>query len=148
MTASSESLHFRPERAPRTARVLVIDDELFVVQALRLVLSREFDVRGTTSVAQALTWLHDTEPFDVILCDLSMRGAGGGVALRDRIAAVNPEQAARIVFVTGGALLPAVQSELAGMSNPVLEKPIDMGALRDLIRGRARGTWHGAARTV
>jgi CheY-like chemotaxis protein len=125
------------------ARVLVVDDELFVVQALLLVLAREFEVTGTTRPEQALEWLTKGESYDVILCDVMMPGVGG-VALRDRIAAVCPEQAARVVFLTGGLLLPEVRSALDGVPNVVLEKPIDLEGLRELIRRRVRRAWQTA----
>jgi CheY-like chemotaxis protein len=143
MSAPSELVRPRPERAQRVPRVLVVDDELFVVQALRLVLAREFDVTGTTRPEQALEWLADGESFDVILCDVMMPGMGG-IALRDRIAADHPEHAARVVFITGGLLLPDVRAALEGVSNPVLEKPIDLENLRELIRRRVRRAWQTA----
>jgi CheY-like chemotaxis protein len=136
-------LRSRSERAPRIARVLVIDDELFVVQALRLVLAREFDVTGTTRPEQALEWLLAGQSYDVILCDVMMPGVTG-VALRERIAEARPEQASRVVFITGGLLLPEVRSALDGVSNPVLEKPIDLESLRELIRRRVLRAWQTA----
>ena len=143
MSAPSELLRSRPERAPRVARVLVIDDELFVVQALRLVLAREFDVTGTTLPEQALEWLLAGQSYDVILCDVMMPGITG-VALRDRIAAARPEHASRVVFITGGLLLPEVRSALEGVPNAVLEKPIDLESLRELIRRRVHRAWQSA----
>jgi DNA-binding NtrC family response regulator len=118
-----------------SVRVLVLDDDPYVVDGLRLVLSDEFDVETTTSAAQAAEWLLAGRWYDVILCDVMMRPTNG-VELRNRIHATRPEVAARIVFITGGILLPHVANLLDGVPNLVLEKPLDLEALRELIRRR------------
>jgi CheY-like chemotaxis protein len=143
MSAQSEFLRPRPEKTTHSARVLVVDDELFVVQALRIVLAREFDVTGTTSPEQALEWIETGESYDVILCDVSMPRVSG-VALRDRIARISTEQASRVVFLTEGALVPEALAALDSGPALVLEKPIDLESLRELIRHRARRAWQGA----
>jgi CheY-like chemotaxis protein len=122
------------------ARVLLVDDEALVVDSLRRVLSAEFDVISTTRAEQALEWIMGGESFDVILCDVMMPGLNG-VELRRRIEEFAPEQAVRMVFVTGGLLLPHVRSMLDDVPNTVLEKPIDVEGLRELIRRRVRASW-------
>jgi CheY-like chemotaxis protein len=132
---------------PCVPRVLVVDDELLVVQSLQLVLSGEFDVAGTTHPEQALAWIAGGQSYDVILCDVMMPGLSG-VAVRDRIHAIAPGQAARVVFITGGLIVPEVRSMLDHVANTVLEKPIDLDGLRELIRRRVRGAWLPAASEV
>lgn len=122
------------------ARVLLVDDEVLVVDSLRRVLSAEFEVSSTTRAEQALEWIIGGESFDVILCDVMMPGLNG-VELRRRIEEFSPEQAVRMVFVTGGLLLPHVRSMLDDVPNTVLEKPIDVEGLRELIRRRVRASW-------
>src|SRR5262249_50445113 len=122
---------------PRAGRVLVVDDEQLVAQSLRLVLSSEFEVTATTLPAQALAWIEAGETYDVILCDVMMPEMNG-VELRDRIAVISGDQAARIVFITGGLLRPGVRALLDHVSNTCLEKPLDLDGLRDLIRRRVR----------
>jgi CheY-like chemotaxis protein len=124
---------------PRRARVLVVDDEPLVAESLRLVLSDEFAVWATTYPEQALTRIASGESFDVILCDVMMP-IMSGVELRNRIDAIAPDQAARIVFVTGGIVRPDVRALLEGVPNAWLEKPIDLEGLRELIRRRMRST--------
>lgn len=121
------------------ARVLLVDDEALVVDSLRRVLSAEFDISSTTRAEQALEWIVGGESFDVILCDVMMPGLDG-VELRRRIEEFSPEQAVRMVFVTGGLLLPHVRSMLDDVPNTVLEKPIDVEGLRELIRRRVRSS--------
>jgi CheY-like chemotaxis protein len=117
--------------------VLVVDDELLVAESLRLVLSDEFAVTATTNPEHALARIVSGESFDVILCDVMMPVLNG-VELRNRIEGVAPDQAARIVFVTGGIVNPEVRALLESVSNAWLEKPLEVEGLRELIRRRVR----------
>jgi CheY-like chemotaxis protein len=119
----------------RVARVLVVDDEPLVAESMRLVLSDEFAVTSTTRPKEALEWLTAHEWYDVILCDVMMPGMNG-VELRNRVHAVAPEVAARMVFITGGIVQDAVRRLVESVPNTCLEKPLDLPALRALIRRR------------
>jgi DNA-binding NtrC family response regulator len=123
---------------PRVARVLVIDDEIRIASALRRLLSDEFETAATTRPDEALEWLTSDAWYDVILCDVMMPTMNG-VELRNRVHAVRPDLAARIIFVTGGIVLAHLHELLDTMPNMVLEKPLDFGALKELIRRRVRG---------
>jgi CheY-like chemotaxis protein len=132
---------------PRAARVLVIDDEPMVTQALERVLAGEFDVSRATESEKALELLSGGEQFDVILCDVMMPRMDG-VELRNRVEQFSTDQAARIVFITGGLLLPHVRELLDSVPNTCLEKPIDIEGLRELIRRRVRAAWHEAGGAI
>src|SRR5450432_2678704 len=131
----------------RVARILVIDDEDKVARSLQLVLAQEFDVSRTTEPERALDWLQAGELFDVILCDVMMPGING-VELRNRVEKFSADQAARIVFITGGLLLPQVRQLLDSVPNTCLEKPLDLDGLRELIRRRVRAAWHEAGGAI
>jgi CheY-like chemotaxis protein len=122
---------------PRRARVLVVDDELLVAESLRMVLSDEFTVTALTNPVHALANISAGESFDVILCDVMMP-VMNGVELRNQIEGVAADQAARIVFVTGGIVKPEVRALLESVPNAWLEKPLDIEGLRELIRRRVR----------
>lgn len=122
---------------PSSARVLVIDDEIRMASALRRLLSDEFETEATTRAEEALELLTSDAWFDVILCDVMMPSMTG-IELRDRVHAVRPDLAARIVFVTGGIVMAHLRDRLDATPNTVLEKPLDFGALKELIRRRAR----------
>jgi CheY-like chemotaxis protein len=145
---------FKKERSPptsglrpRVARVLVVDDEPMVAKSLQLVLAKEFDVSRTTEAERALDWLSAGESFDVILCDVMMPHMNG-VELRNRVEQFSADQAARIVFITGGLLLPHVRLLLDSVPNTCLEKPLDLDGLRELIRRRVRAAWHKAGGAI
>jgi CheY-like chemotaxis protein len=128
---------------PRIARVLVVDDEPMVGKSLQLVLASEFDVTLATESERALEWLSAGESYDVILCDVMMPNIDG-VELRNRVEQFSADQAARIVFITGGLLLPRVRLLLDSVPNTCIEKPFDLEGLRELIRRRVRAAWHEA----
>ena len=125
----------------------MIDDEVMVAKSLQLVLAGEFDVSRTTDPEQALEWLSGGQSFDVILCDVMMPRMNG-VELRNRVEQFSADQAARIVFITGGLLLPQVRALLDSVPNTCLEKPLDLEGLRELIRRRVRAAWHKAGGAI
>ncbi|WP_170319268.1 PAS domain S-box protein [Polyangium spumosum] len=122
-----------PETKPRRGRVLVIDDEAPLANALKMFLADEHDVVVSTSGRDALALLEKDPSFDAILCDLMMPDVTGvdvHEALRERA----PDVAARLVFVTGGAFTPRMRAFLEEVRNPQLEKPFDLPKLRALLR--------------
>jgi len=117
-------------------RVLVIDDEPLVAKSLRIALRDEFEISGTTDPALALELLTSGDSYDVIMCDVAMPNFDG-VEFYARLHELRPELAERIIFITGGVMVPTVQAMLDGLPNIVLTKPFDFPELRELLR---RGT--------
>jgi CheY-like chemotaxis protein len=115
-----------PPTAPRR-RVLVVDDDDALLTSLRRRLGERFEAETARGVAQGLD-LAVQRPFDVILCDVMMPD-GGGERLYRELAAVAPAAAKRVAFLTGGATNDAARAFLAAQPQPVLEKPLDVGAL-------------------
>jgi len=110
---------FEPEPTTgviRCARVLVVDDEVMVANALARCL-RDYDVVVMVSAREALERVVNGERFDIILCDLMMPEMTGSV-LYDEINRLAPDQAERMVFVTGGATTPQAQEFLATVGQP------------------------------
>jgi len=73
------------------------------------------------------------ERFDVILCDLMMPELTG-MDLHAELEKLAPDQAARMVFVSGGAFTPRARDFLDRVPNARVEKPIDFQNLRVLLR--------------
>lgn len=113
----------------------MIDDEHIVAATLRRLLQRDHDVLTMTDAREALDLLAEGERFDVILCDLMMP-VMDGMELYAELAASVPEQAARIVFLTGGAFSSGARAFLASIANPSVEKPFSIQSLRELISER------------
>ena len=94
--------------ASRRGRVLIVDDEVVFANSLRRMLSREHDVTVANSGRAALELLRAGERFDVILCDLMMPEITG-MDVHAQLLQLSPEQADRMIFMTGGAFTPAAQ---------------------------------------
>lgn len=117
------------------ARVLVVDDEPLIGRSLRRSLADEDEVVAVTSAAAALTRLQRGERYDVVLCDLMMPGMDG-IEFHRRLSAILPDEASRIVFITGGAVTARVEAFFRRIPNVLLDKPIDFDGLRALIERR------------
>ena len=117
-------------------RILIADDHAVVRQGLKQILAAEFknSVFGeAVNGQQALDKLRAGERYDVILCDLMMPFMSG-IQFYDAIRAIDPEQARRIVFMTGGAYAPLVLEFLSSVANPRIDKPVGRLALRAAIQ--------------
>ncbi|MBI1947542.1 MAG: response regulator [Deltaproteobacteria bacterium] len=123
--------------APRRARILVIDDEPMIGQAVRRILAKEHEVVVTTDARVALDRVRAREAFDVILCDLMMPQMTG-MELHGELRKLDPALADRIVFLTGGAFTPAARAFLDEVPNQRVEKPFDAQHLRALVNDRIR----------
>jgi CheY-like chemotaxis protein len=114
--------------------VLVVDDEPAICAAVRRTLARDHDVTVLTSAAEARSLIGGGERFDVILCDLMMPKLTG-MELHAELTRVAPDQAERMVLLTGGAFTPSAQQFLDQVPNARVEKPFDAASLRVLVRG-------------
>lgn len=126
-----------PCEAARRARVLVVDDEPMIATAIGRTLGLDHDVVVAPTAAVALRRIEQEGAFDVILCDLMMPQMTG-MELYAKVARTAPSQAARMVFLSGGAFTAAARSFLADVPNQRLEKPFDTRQLLALVNERTR----------
>lgn len=113
---------------PRTS-VLIVDDEKLVARALSRVLGDSYEVEDVQQARRALTMIaSEGRRFDVILCDLMMLEMSG-VDFFERLQAIAPALAERVIFITGGAVTGRARDFLEQTQCPVLMKPIDHGEL-------------------
>lgn len=120
-----------PSVGEAEGRVLVIDDDAMIGRALQRVLGRVHEVVVCSNGADALARLEDEE-FDVILCDLMMPTMPGWVVF-EKIRERDAQLAARVIFLTGGALGPTGEAFLESVPNLCLGKPFDVRQLRSVI---------------
>jgi CheY-like chemotaxis protein len=125
----------RPAPPPRRGRILVVDDEPMMCHSVRRILARDHDVETTTSGSDALARVARGERYDVILCDLMMPVLGGA-DVYDELRKSAPEQAAKMVFMTGGAFTPRAQRFLDEVPNARVEKPLQTSELRALVHAQ------------
>jgi signal transduction histidine kinase/CheY-like chemotaxis protein len=144
VAAREASTSVRAPPAAARARVLVVDDELLVANALRRALQGAHDVAMETSAEAALQRLVAGERFDAILCDLMMPGMTG-MELHARLARLDPAQAERVVFITGGVFTGEAERYLASVPNRRIDKPFEVPQLLAMIAEAAGAGRSGAA---
>jgi signal transduction histidine kinase len=138
--AHPEEAHGEPAPRPaprpggaRRGRVLVVDDDPLVARSMRRMLAREHDVVIETSARVALSRVHAGEEYDVVLCDVMMPQMSGP-EFHGELGRIASRQAARVVFVTGGAFTAGAAAYLEKTGCRVLEKPFEASVLLDLVR--------------
>ncbi len=127
-----------PTAAARRGNILVVDDDALVCRAVQRSLAADHNVTALTDAREAHRRLLGGERFDLILCDLMMPDMTGMdlyAAIREAV----PEQASRMIFVTGGAFTPRAIEFLDTVTNLRLDKPFDLRNLRALVRDLLAG---------
>ena len=114
-------------------RVLVIDDDHALRRAIGRYIKRQHDLVVVESAMAGYDLLVSGERFDVILCDMMMPDMDGA-ELFERLEAVLPDQAARVVFMTGGAFTQRTKDFLSPTRHRLLEKPFEATALEAMIQ--------------
>jgi signal transduction histidine kinase len=118
--------------AVRGRRVLVVDDEISIRQLLYEILSLDQHSVALASSGIEAADLAERENYDVIITDMKMPGMDGAAFYR-QVRQRDPQQARRIIFITGDTVSPDTRAFLQRVSNPVLSKPFKIGPLRDAI---------------
>jgi CheY-like chemotaxis protein len=112
----------------REKKVLVVDDEPYILASLQRALHR-YEVVTAEGGADGIGKLASGVSFDLVLCDLVMSPPNGSDVYR-WIQEHRPELAERVIFMTAGAFTPESREFLHVVRNPVLHKPFDTKTLR------------------
>lgn len=121
--------------ATDTRRILIVDDELYILDALKRLL-KEHEVTTCDSTMDALPLLQQDASFDLVICDMLMPGMDGAELIQ-RATAANPELRGRFVIMTGGMLSPKTEAFVKAEDVRVLQKPFRVRTLYELIRLRS-----------
>jgi CheY-like chemotaxis protein len=121
------------EHAPRV-RVLIVDDEVSIGRALQRSLDPHHDVVVLTSGKEALARIASGERFDAILSDLMMPEVTG-MEIYEELCRTAPDQAKRMIFITGGAFTERAREFLDRIPNPRIEKPFAVANILAIIAG-------------
>ncbi|HUP57797.1 MAG TPA: ATP-binding protein, partial [Bdellovibrionota bacterium] len=134
--APSRPAHAKPVPTAPPSSILVVDDEVPLLEAIKRTLLRHHQVAGVSNGKDALELLGTGSPsrFDLILCDISMPGLSG-IQLFEKIREISPPLSRRFAFITGGALSAEARMFLEKGSVPVLDKPFSPKALEGLVNG-------------
>jgi PAS domain S-box-containing protein len=121
----------------RRGRILLVDDEEMVVRIVQRSLSTEHDVVATVAAREALAICAGGASFDLIICDLMMPDMTG-MDLHRELSIIAPDQADRMVFLTGGAFTANARQFLLETPREHIEKPFTQASLRALARRYVR----------
>lgn len=120
----------------RRARVLVIDDEPAMCDLLRETLQDAYEVETETDPKQALDRLLNSAAYDLVLCDLMMPKITG-MDLHTQLQAQRPQQAKRMLFMTGGTFSDRARIFMEQLPT-CLRKPFDSKTVRAAIAQHLR----------
>jgi PAS domain S-box-containing protein len=129
--ASARPLPLSETPPSRRTRLLIVDDEQSVGNVLARLLEASYDVVNASTGPEALKLLARND-FEVVLCDVMMPGMTG-MEFYNRLKQEAPDVSRRVVFMTGGGLIPEVATFLSGVERPRVEKPFDFQELRRVL---------------
>jgi two-component system, NtrC family, sensor kinase len=119
--------------------VVVVDDEPMVLAAVARDLADYHDTETVGSGAVLMDRLRLGERFDAILCDVMMPDMTG-MAVYEEVRRLEPRQAERMVFMSGGAFTAEAQQFARAMSHRLVEKPYQVHHLVSVIAEVSLGT--------
>jgi len=115
-------------------KVLVVDDDEAVRNMVQEGLRRDgFEVVIAATVSDALLHIA-TQKFDVLLSDLHMPLPGDGFTLVSAMRHTHPE--ALTIVLSGYPALSEAMAAILSQADEIVVKPIQIGAMRELIRTR------------
>lgn len=114
-------------------KILCIDDDQSTIDTYRMILKLDYHQVTSALTAKDALSLFEKDSFDVILCDFRLPDMNG-VAFFDVLQNSKPEQANKVVFVTGDLMNPESQAKLKSTSRPFLIKPFTIEELRVAIQ--------------
>jgi DNA-binding response OmpR family regulator len=115
-------------------KILLVDDHESIRESLKQVLEfNEFLVTTAADVSEAIH-LIDTEPFDVLLSDLHMPGAGDGFTVISAMRHKHPN--AITLLFTGYPAPKEAMSAILKQADEILAKPMPIPEMVALIRER------------
>jgi two-component system NtrC family sensor kinase len=119
----------QPIEQARECRILLVDQDDSVLEAVSaILLEREHVVETAKSAAEAMALL-EKKDFDLVLADLDLSGTATRNILHDWIAARRPGLAKRCVWMRGAAPLGSPQDEATHNGYQILQKPFEAGEL-------------------
>lgn len=115
----------------RRARLLIVDDDREILRVLQRILANH-EVTVAASAKDALQRLMAGSTFDLILCDLMMPEMTG-IELHSALCERIPDQAERMVFLTGGSFDSEADVFVHSSGQRFMAKPFEIGELHALV---------------
>ncbi len=124
--------HLQGDEPTPRARVLIVDPEPLLCRSLERGLRGQHDVTAVSSKGRAVEELNGDQKFDVIFCDLRLRG-GLGRDLFEWVRREAPDYWDRLVAMTSDPRPGGGGEYLEGLTNPTISKPFELQKLRTII---------------
>jgi len=115
--------------------ILIVEDEPSIARALTQLFTRDGYQADVAPNGQEALSACQRQAYTHILCDLWMPVLDGQ-GFYEALQRCQPQLCARVVFVTGDTLTPAVHAFLAHTRVPMLAKPFTAARLRALLTAR------------
>jgi CheY-like chemotaxis protein len=146
--APTPAVVVKPERnGHRRHRVMLVDDEPLVVHTMERLLRRDYDITVALCGQEAIEHIARGVRFDAIVSDVMMPNMTG-IELIEEVRRLAPEQANRIIFLSGGAFTAQTREQLDSLGAPQLEKPVTAKELRACLLRVASEARGGDARST
>jgi PAS domain S-box-containing protein len=116
----------------RRQRVMLVDDEPHVAQTIERLLRRDYDVTIALCGEEAIEHIRKGVRFDAIVSDVMMPNMTG-IELVEELQRMAPDQAQRLIFLSGGVFNPQTRERLDELGAPQLAKPVTAQELRTWV---------------
>jgi PAS domain S-box-containing protein len=123
---------------PRRHRVMLVDDEPQVAHTIERLLRRDYDITVALCGEEAMAHIANGVRFDAIVSDVMMPNMTG-IELIEQLQQVAPDQAQRLIFLSGGVFTAQTRERLDQLGAPQLEKPVTAKELRACVMKIAGG---------
>ena len=122
----------------RVTRIAIADDDPDSLELVRAALQRSnFEISQATGGGELVELLVNRGPFDLIVTDIDMPWMDGIAVVRSARAA---QITTPVLIITGIARM-GLQVAVARLGNArLLEKPVDVSALRDTVEALLKGS--------
>ena len=112
--------------------MLLVDDEPQVAHTMERLLRRDYDITVALCGRDAIDHILRGARFDAIVSDVMMPNMTG-IELTEELQRVAPDQAQRLIFLSGGAFTAQTHDRLHALGAPQLEKPVTAKELRACV---------------
>jgi len=129
--------HINPDQHTPTEKiskkVLLVDDDISCCKVIQIALTREGHAVDITHDGEEAMARIDAQPYDIILLDVNMPRLDGR-QLYEILSRKDPQQAGKMIFITGDVMDDNTQQFLRDIPNPHLMKPFDVDKMNKLVR--------------
>jgi CheY-like chemotaxis protein len=108
---------------------MLVDDEPQVASTMERLLRRDYDITVALCGKDALEHITRGVRFDAIVSDVMMPNMTG-IEFLDELRRVAPDQAERLIFLSGGVFTAQARGQLDNLGAVLLEKPVTAKELR------------------